>query len=887
MVPFPSTRSRLFLLSAAVIVSGVAVSAEPLTFERHVRPILKAQCFHCHGEAGETKGGLDSRLARFLFKGGKSGPAVVPGDAAGSHLVQLIKSGEMPEGTGKLTSQQVETIEKWVAQGARTERPEPETLGPEHAFTDEDRSWWSFQPVSRPSVPVVKNPRTVIRNEIDAFVAKKLEEKGLTQSPEAAPLTLLRRASFDLTGLPPTEEELKQGAPHEAVVDRLLNSPHYGERWARHWLDVAGYADSDGYSEKDPERPHAWKYRDYVIAAFNKDKPFDVFIREQLAGDEIALKEGLHADSETPEARARYAELLRATGFLRMAPDGTGVENTVVTQNDCVANTLKIVSTALYGMTIGCAQCHDHRYDPITHDDYHRLRAVFEPALNPKAWLSPAGRLVAVETKGQKAESAKIEAEAKAMDAARITQQEAFISEVLDKELEKAAETDRDALRAAYRTEVKGRKPEQVALLKKYPRVNQLSAGSLYLYDTTYKTKHADTLKKMAEEAAAVRARKPQPDVIQALTEKPGAVVPVTYLFNRGQPDQPKHPVKPGDLTVLAGWRAVDVPEKVANFPTSGRRLAYAESITDGRHPLLARVTVNRVWMQHFGRGLVSSVGDFGALGEKPTHPELLDWLASEFMDNGWSLKHLHRLIMTSHTWRQSSLRDADRERIDPDNLWLSRASLRRLEAETLRDALLTVSGQINPKLDGPPIPVSQNEAGQVVVAPDTTDTAGRQTGKIIPLNGEEFRRSVYIQARRSKPLEMFAAFDAPAMTDANCEARPVTTVSPQSLLLMNNGYMREYAQYFARRLEREMPADLDGQIGRAFQLCYGRVPSMAEITGAQAFVKAQTEHYTAQPAKFEYVVGPESKENAPAATLGLAALCHALLSSNEFLYVD
>jgi len=884
---FFATRARfLSLLIAALGVSG-ACAAE-LTFEKDVRPILKAQCFHCHGEAGETKGGMDARLARFLFKGGKSGPAVVPGDAAGSHLVQLIKSGEMPEGTGKLTTRQVETIEQWVAQGAKTQRAEPETLGPEHAFTDEDRAWWSFQPIRRPQVPVVRDVKAEIRNPIDAFVVAKLEERGLKQSPEAPARTLLRRTRFDLTGLPPTEEELMNAElPHELKVERLLNSPQYGERWARHWLDVAGYADSDGYSEKDPERLHAWKYRDYVINAFNQDKPFDVFVREQLAGDEIALKEGLTADAPSSEARARYAELMRATGFLRMAPDGTGVENTLITQNDCIANTIKIVSTALYGMTIGCAQCHDHRYDPITHDDYHRLRAVFEPALNPKAWLSPAGRLVAIETKEQKAESAKIEEEAKALDGARLARQEAFINEVLEKELAKVQEVDREAVRAAYRAAVKDRKPEQVALLKKYPRVNQLSAGSLYLYDTTNKTKHADTLKRMAGEAAKVRARKPQPDVVQALTEKPGAVIPVTYLLNRGQPDQPKHPVKPGDLTVLAGMRRVDIPEKRADLPTSGRRLAYAESITDGKHPLLARVTVNRVWMQHFGRGLVASVGDFGALGEKPTHPELLDWLAADFMANGWSLKHLHRLILNSHTWRQSSLRDEEKERIDPDNYWLARASLRRLEAETMRDALLAVSGQLNGKLAGPPVPVSQNEAGQVIVAPDTTDTAGRQTGKVIPLNGEEFRRSVYIQARRSKPLEMFAAFDAPAMTDANCEARPVTTVSPQSLLLMNNGYMREYAQFFAVRLEREKPGELEGQIERAFQLCYGRSASMAEEGAARDFIKAQTEHYLAHPAKFEQVVGPGPKENAPPATLGLAALCHALLSSNEFLYVD
>lgn len=887
---FPARLSVSFLALTLALAIRPG-SAGELTFEKDVRPILKAQCFHCHGEDGETKGGFDSRLARYLIQGGKSGPAIVPGDPAASHLIELVKSGEMPEGTGKLTTAQVQTLEQWIAQGAKTQRPEPETLGPEHAFTDEERNWWAFQPIIQPAVPTPPGGETPASNPIDRFIQDKLIAQGLTPSAEAPPLSLLRRATFDLIGLPPTPDEVAafstpEGADYDQLIDRLLQSPHYGERWARHWLDIAGYADSDGYSEKDPERPYAWKYRDYVINAFNHDKPFDVFVREQLAGDEIALKETLTADAPTAEARARYSELLRATGFLRMAPDGTSVASNVTSQNDCVADTLKIVSTTLYGMTIGCAQCHDHRYDPITHEDYHRLRAIFEPALNPKAWLNPANRLVSIQTKEQLAEAAQIEAEAKKIDAARLAKQEEFITEVLEKELAKAAATDQEPLRAAYRTVVAERKPEQIALLKKYPRVNQLSGGSLYLYDTTYKTKHADTLKTMAADAAAVRATKPQPDMIHALTEKPGAAVPVTYLFHRGQPDQPKHSVKPGDLSVLAGRRAVDIPENTPALPTSGRRLAFAESMTDGKHPLLARVTVNRIWMQHFGRGLVSSVADFGALGEKPSHPELLDWLAAEFMANGWSVKKLHRLILTSRTYRQSSLRDAEKERIDPDNVYLSRASIRRLEAETLRDSLLAVSGQLNPKLAGAPVPVSQNETGQVIVAPDTTDTAGRQTGKVIPLNGEEFRRSVYIQARRSKPLEMFAAFDAPAMTEANCEARPITTVSPQSLLLMNNGYMREYAQYFAQRLTSETP-DLDQQIQRAFMLAFARQPSMAEESGARDFVKAQTAHYAAHPAKFEFVVGPAPKENAAPSTLALAALCHALMSTNEFLYVD
>jgi len=364
--------------------------------------------------------------------------------------------------------------------------------------------------------------------------------------------------------------------------------------------------------------------------------------------------------------------------------------------------------------------------------------------------------------------------------------------------------------------------------------------------------------------------------------------VPATFLFYRGDPESPKEKVKPGDLSVLAGWRTTEFAENTAALPSTGRRLALAETLTDGRHPLLARVMVNRVWMHHFGAGLVKSVGDFGALGDQPSHPELLDWLASEFMESGWSLKHLHRLILTSHTWRQSSRRDAGRDRVDPDNRFLSRQTQRRMEAEVLRDALLAVSGKLNPKVSGKPVPVMHNEEGRVVIGEDTTDTAGRQTGKYVPLKGEEFRRSVYVQARRSRPLEMFAAFDAPDMTEPNCEIRPVTTVSPQSLLLMNNTGMREHAQYFAGRLGEECPgADVGKQAGRAWRLAYGRDPAPAELQAAVEFVTAQTAYYAGHPAKLEHVTGPAEKENASAELLGLTALCHALMSANEFLYID
>jgi cytochrome c553 len=872
-------RMLRYLLLATLTSAPAWAAGGALTFEKDVRPILKANCFHCHGEEGETKGGLDVRLARFIQKGGKSGPAIIPGDAAKSHLIELVKAGEMPKGKTKLKDRDIATLEQWIAAGAKTARPEPEKLGPEHAFTDEERAWWSLQPISAQA-----------KKSLDTFIEAKLTEKGLSFSREADPATFIRRASFDLLGLPPTPQEveafvadsiLDPDAAVLALIDRLLASPHYGERWGRHWLDAAGYADSEGFGEKDLERKWAWKYRDYVIQALNKDKPFDQFVREQLAGDEMVPQpyKNLSADA---------IEKLTATGFLRMSPNGTGEMNDAATQNANIADTIKMVGTSLYGLTIGCAQCHDHRYDPISQADYYRLRAVFEPGFDTKAWRSTPGRLISLLTDAQAAESAKIEAEAKKLDAVRLVKQEEFITEVLEKELAKAPEKDREALRSAYRTELKKRSADQTKLLKAWPRINQLSAGSLYLYDTTNKTKHADTLKKMTEEATAVRAKKPVEEFVHAFTELPKAkleLIPATFIFNRGNHDQPKDKVTPSELTVLAAHRKVELPEKDPKLATTGRRLAFANALTDGKHPLLARVMVNRVWMHHFGKGIVASPGDFGQLGSQPTHPELLDWMAGEFMRTGWSLKQLHRLILTSRTYRQASTRDEKRDLIDPDNTLLSRMNVRRLEAETLRDSLLALSGKLNPKIGGAPVPVMQSEEGQVVIGIDTTDTAGRPTGKIIPLNGEEFRRSIYIQARRSRPLEMFATFDAPIM-EPSCDARSVTTVSPQSLLLMNSATMRVHAQEFAKRVQSEGGKDSPDQVRLAWKLVHGKAPSESDVQQEVEFVQAQTAFYQANPTPLESA-GPASKTPGDPAFLGLTALCHALMSSNALLYID
>ncbi len=877
------------ILALPALPLGAATPVAPLTFEKHIRPILKAQCFQCHGEEEKLKGDLDVRLTRLLIKGGESGAAIIPGNPKSSHLLDLIKSGEMPDGAARLPDKDIALIEAWIAQGAKTARPEPESIGRGHVFTEEERQWWSLQPIQSPKVPVVAKGNAT--NAIDAFLLEKMKGQGLGFSPAASPISLIRRMHFDLTGLPPAPEEVKQftlqyaADPSTAVraaADRLLASPAYGERWGRHWLDIAGYADSDGYSEKDTERPYAYKFRDYVVRSFNQNKPFDAFVKEQLAGDEMVPLPHKNLSEDA-------IEKLTATGFLRMAPDGTGFMNDKVAQNATISDTIKIVSGAFYGLTIGCAQCHDHRYDPITHADYYRLRAVFEPGFDPPAWRTPPQRLVSLYTDTQRAEAAKIEVKAKELDAARIKQQEAFINEVLEKEIAKADEADRDKLRVAYRCDVAKRTAEQKELLKAHPRVEKLSSGSLYLYDTTYKTTHAKTLAAMQEEAAKVRATKPKEEFVQAFIEsvKPAGKVPTTHVFHRGDFAQPKEAVTPGDLSILGSWHSAEIPEKAPKTATTGRRLAFAESLTDGKHPLLARVFMNQVWKRHFGKGIVNTPDDFGALGEAPSHPELLDWLAHDFMSHGWDLKRMHRLILTSAAYQQSSRRDAKRDQVDPDNRLLSRMNVQRLEAESLRDTLLAIAGKLDTSVGGPAVPVTYNEQGQIIIGIDTRDTAGRQTGKVVSLDGREYRRSLYIQARRSMPLEIFAAFDAPAMTDASCASRPVTTVSPQSLLLMNNLYMREYAQDCAQRILNEAGADVGNQVQLAWSLCFGREAALEECEAAKGFIAAQTAHYQTHPAKLERISGPAPATNAPPALLGLTAFCHALMSSNEFLYVD
>lgn len=856
-------------------------STDSLRFETHVRLILKTHCFQCHGEEPEISGGLDLRLVRLMKTGGESGEAVVPGKPNASLLMQRITDGDMPPGEGKqLSKKESRLIHDWIAAGAKTVRPEPESLSDSMLITEEELRHWSFQPISTPTIPKVAD-KIQANNPIDAFLLTKLEAAGFGFSKEAAANKRIRRAYMDLLGLPPTPEAVERFVAASAndsktawaeLIDELLQSPHYGERWARHWLDIAGYSDSEGYTDADTERTHAWRYRDYVIDSLNEDKPYNIFITEQLAGDEMIT-------SPLDNLSAADAKLLAATGFLRMAPDGTGstVPNKTLARNDTIADTLRIVSSSLIAMTVGCAQCHDHRYDPISQADYYRMRAIFEPAFDQEKWKTPAKRLVSLYTDNDRQLAAEVETKAKKLDAKHKVKQAQYIRDTFEKQLKKLPNDVHELARAAHTTVAKKRTADQKALLNKHPSLN-VTASSLYLYDN----KAADELKKMAAAAKQLRATKPQQQFVRALVESPGRL-PATHLFFRGDHEQPKQELLPAGLTAVSRTSDVPlIPANSADFSSSGRRLAFAKRLTDPDHPLTARAIVNRIWRHHFGRGLVETPSDFGMLGLKPSHPELLDWIASKFISNGWSIKHLHKLILTSNAWQQSAQIDERLQSVDPDNELFGGFRLIRLDAEVIRDTMLAIAGKLNTKRSGPPVPVMADKVGRIVVGKENLN-AGRP-GAVIDMKGEQFRRSIYIQARRSRPLSVLDTFDRPAMTP-NCDMRRLSTNSTQSLLMMNSDLVLEYSRHLSDKLEKESPQQPGKQIRRLWKLVYSRTATESELHMAQHFVEQQTAALLA--ATSAYDKGAKKLPKRSAEREAIAILCQMLLSSNEFLYLD
>ena len=958
-------RIPLWLVFSLLFAAPLA-HAEGISFEADVRPILKAHCFHCHGERGESEGNLDLRLKKLIMKGGDSGPAILLGDATNSLLIKRVESGEMPPGDDKrLSPQEVATLARWVNANAPTARPEPDTLPVDHYFTDEEKNWWAFRPLKKPLLP--KMPAQA-QSPIDAWLLLRLEQQ-LTGSdavaefaPPADQATLIRRLYLDLLGLPPTPEQVREfvedASPTawQTLVDRVLASPHYGERWGRHWLDTAGYADSEGYTEEDRVREHAYRYRDYVIRAFNADKPYSEFLQEQLAGDELT---GWPADKLQPE----IADRLVATGFLRMAPDGTGsggVDQDLA-RNQVIADTLQVVGTSILGLTLHCAQCHDHRYDPIPQRDYYQLRAIFEPALDWKNWLAPQNRLVSLYTDEDKRMRTEIEQRAQQGDAKRQEKINFYIAKTLEHELLMVADDLQEPLRVAFRTPAAERNDEQKKLLERHVNIANITSGSLYLYDRRRDARAKDLdqrrnekwlaveqriknavlekldettrqavqtafataadqrnesqqqlvrdypalgvteqtlgqfdaataaeldryrvaaeevrtyriqseLQKLADDVQAIRNTIPKEHFLQVLFEQPGKI-PATYVFHRGDHQQPKEQVEPRDLSILGAPPL----ESVAGLQTSGRRLQFARQLTGGDHPLVARVLANRIWAHHFGRGLVGTTGDFGFLGERPTHPELLDWLAVELVESGWSIKQLHRWIVTSRVYQQAANGSAAMVAADPDNRLLGRWPLRRLESEILRDAVLAVVGKLETEMYGEPVPVMEDEVGQIVLGKENLDGERKPTNPI-PLLEQEFRRSIYIQVRRSRPLGMLESFDLPDLSP-NCTERASSNVTPQALMLMNSSFIVEMSTAMAKRLMQAHPQEPREQLRYGWQLAFGSLPSDSQLQQAELFLKQQTE-----------VFSREKRENMEVHTLALATYCQALLGSNRMLYIE
>ncbi|HTE17871.1 MAG TPA: PSD1 and planctomycete cytochrome C domain-containing protein, partial [Armatimonadota bacterium] len=733
-------------------------------FETDVRPILQAKFISCH--SGESaQGGLKLTTRAAVLKGGASGPAVSMAKLADSLFLSAIhyKGKRMPP-QGKLPPAQLDVLTRWVNMGLPWPEGPAASLEPQShhgppQVNAETRKFWAFQPVRRPAVPRVKR-QAWVRNPIDAFVLARLEAKGLGPNPTATRAALIRRAYYDLIGLPPTPAEVEQfvadTSPHawEKLVDRLLASPQYGEKWGRHWLDLVRYAETNSY-ERDGAKPNAWRYRDYVIRSFNADKPYDQFIQEQLAGDELAER--------TPER-------LIATGFYRLGlwdDEPADPELALYDDLDDIANT---TGSVFLGLTVGCARCHDHKLDPFPQKDYYRFLAFFNGVnrygvrghdsvekaslryLTPEAEAAKHRELVTAYRGKMRANGEKI------------YKVEARIYE----DLTPVEKQD-------WATEAR-----RIPIIKE--RITRLVTQEEF-----------DSYLRLVEERAQLRMSAP-PSMEQALAvTEVGAKPRDTFILLRGNAHARGEKVEPGFPTVLGAPEPKIQPEPRGE--SSGRRLALARWIGSKENPLTARVMANRMWHYHFGRGIVRSTSNFGLQGDKPTHPELLDWLASEFTAQGWRMKPLHRMIMLSNTYKMSSRANPAALAKDPENDLFWRFDMRRLQAEEIRDSILAIIGSLNPKMGGPsfyPTIPAEVLAGQSMPG----DGWGKSSAE------EQARRSVYIFVKRSLAVPIIAAFDAPE-TDFTCPSRFATTQPTQALGMLNSAWTNEQARSLAAYLKK------------------------------------------------------------------------------------
>jgi uncharacterized protein DUF1549/uncharacterized protein DUF1553/cytochrome c len=865
------TRSRLVLLATALglVCGGVAADTpgekKPASaaafrpediafFEKDVLPLLEKNCFRCHGGQEKIKANFRITSREGVLKGGDSGPAVSLKKPEESNLLKAInyKDGlEMPP-DGKLSQQKIDILTKWVKAGV------PWTPGkaiavdkPKHEggkVTPEAKQYWAYQPVKRAPLPHVKN-QAWVKTPIDAFVLAKLEAKGLAPAAPAERVALTRRIYYDLIGLPPTPEEIdafvndKSPDAYERLIDKLLASPHYGEKWGRHWLDLVRYAETNGY-ERDGPKPFAWRYRDYVIKSFNNDKPYDQFIREQLAGDELAHR---WEDEEDGGHKARrsseeLADAIIATGYYRLGLWDDEPVDMLAARYDEYDDIVATTSQVFLGMTMNCARCHDHKIDPIPQADYYKMVAFFRDVqhYSPNRDVSSKNNMTDISPPSVRAAYEK-ELKEREAEVARLTKE---IEKIEDAAIKKMPAEDQRASEGPDRPEV----------VKKVP--GYLSEEEKKSYNQLQK-----------ERGDLKRKRMPQQELALSVNNcevRP----PQQHILIRGNAHANGAKVEPGFPEVL-GFATPVIPMPGANAKTAGRRTVLADWIASKENPETARVFVNRLWQFHFGRGIVASANDFGKFGVLPTHPELLDWLASEFINptwgsenaRAWTVKRMHKLIMLSNAYQMSSKTDPLALKADPSNEYFWRFNMRRLTAEEVRDSFLAVSGKLNLKAGGPSIypPISKE-----VLAGQSRPGEGWHTTR-----GEEAnRRSVYVHIKRSLLVPILSQHDM-ADTDTSCAVRYTTIVPTQSLGMLNGEFANEQAKAFAERLQKEAPNDVAAQVRRAIRLTTGRQPAEGEVTKDVAFIKdVQTK---AKLSDFD----------------ALRQYCLMALNANEFVYVD
>ena len=817
----------VLLCGFVLLLFGQSEPAQPNPLEQSARTLLAEKCLVCHGEARMS--GLDVRALETLLQGGSRGAAIVPGNAEESLLYRAVRRDgdlQMPPGRESLDAAEVTLLRDWINAGARWDA----SAGSSTAAAP---SWWSFKKPERPAAPRVNNADRV-RNPIDAFVLAKLEQNELQPAPPADRRTLIRRAFFDLHGLPPTPQQLEDFVAdespdaYEKLIDGLLASPRYGERWGRYWLDLVRYADTSGF-ETDHFYVNAWRYRDYVIESFNNDKPYDTFIKEQIAADEIwGTNMDLEGTMRLPEEKE--INVKRRIGTSLFTLGAFPIEYTYYGDQyraEWAGDAVDTVGAAFLGLTVACARCHDHKFDPISQREYYSMTALFFgseereiplvslfdvqtnsrnfPLLNQAQILKQMARRGGRPRGGQEGEEGG--AVNKQQDAGKPTQdpqQQAKTAPDNDEDDENGGESNRG-----------GPGPERAAMLQKL--------GEAYL-----------------------RAPERYPTANVLAHEE---IVPDAHILIKGEFKNKGEKVEPGVLSALNPAPPINEPEDVLFVPR--RRKALALWLASPDQPLVSRVMVNRIWQGHFGQGIVRTPNDFGRQGEPPTHPELLDWLAVEFMERGWSMKQMHRLIMLSNTYQQSSVADKDNLEKDPDNHLFGRMSRKRLDADALRDSILSVAGVLNLKMGG------------VGVIPPLTreEILAARMPQLWPANpdpAEHRRRSIYLQMKRSLTLPMLQIFDAPD-TATSCSRRETSTVAPQALALMNSEFTSEQAKHFADRIREQAADDPQAAIEAGWKIAFGRPPTPDQRQTVLDYLQRNS----------------------------LERLCLLLFNTNEFLYVD